>query len=206
MRRVATVIATGLLLSSGSALAKDYGDAGTIELGGNVFFESTSTKLEDDDNNFKTDESGTDITLAPDVFYYLMPGLPIIGGIELGMENQKDNEDDSTSATTGFGVGVGTGYFVKVGAARLGPAAQLRFSQETTKTDDGAGVETETTLSGPGVRLGALAKLPIGSGGVITAGLFMNYDTLKEKVKDVDGETDVTSMSFGTTVGVSVWF
>ena len=205
MKRASAILMAGALLASGSTNAKDYGDAGTIELGGNLSFVSASSKTEDKDINFKTDNSSTDVSLEPEISYFLIGGLPLFVGLDVGMNSSKDNEADTTEDTTGFGLNLGTGYLLKIGKARLGPAISLGFSQETTKVDDGTN-ETERTRSGPGVTVAGLAKLPIGSGGVITAGLFVENKMHTEKIKDVDGEADITTLSFGTSIGVSVFF
>jgi len=206
MKRASTILMAGALLASGSAYAKDYGDSGTIELGGNLQFVSSSSKTEDKDINFKTDNSSTDITLEPEVSFFLLGGLPLFVGLELGMNSSKDNEAETSQDTTKFGLNLGTGYLVKIGKARIGPAVALGFSQETRKSDNGPGADSEVTRSGPGVTIAGLAKLPIGSGGVITAGLFVENQMLTEKIKDVDNEADVTTLSFGTSIGVSVFF
>lgn len=205
MKRSIMLFASGLLLTSGSALAKDYGDAGTIELGGDFVFTSSSAKLEDDDTGFKTDNTGTDLEIAPSAYYYLIDGLPLIVSLELGMSSDTDNESSpkETDTTQGFGLGLGTGYFVKVGKARIGPAISLGFSTETQKSDSD---DSEITRSGPEVTIAGLAKLPIGTGGVITAGLFIENEMQTEKVKDVDGEADVNTLSIGTSIGFSVFF
>lgn len=212
-RNVTAVLVTGALLASGSAFAKDYGDAGTIELGGNLQFLSSTTKLEDDEGvlTSKTDRTATDMQIGPSISYYLAGGLPIIADIGIGMESSKDNEDDSTEDTQTIRFAVGSGYFLKIGAARIGPAALIGYRSETTKTkdDDGAGgtVESETTYTGQELVAGGVAKLPIGGGGVITAALFLQYGMGEEEIKDAPGDpTEVTTVGFGTSIGVSVWF
>lgn len=206
MRRMA-FLAAGLMLTSTTALAKDYGDSGTIEIGGDVSFASTSSKTEDKDVDFKQDSSGTAMEVQPSLYYYLLDGLPLIVSLELTSESSTDNESDpkETDTTTGFGLGLGTGYFLKIGKARIGPAISLGFANETQKSKAGS-AETEVTRSGPEVTIGGLAKLPVGTGGVITAGLFIENEMQTEKVKDVDGEAEVNTLSIGTSVGFSVWF
>ena len=205
MKRI--ILAAGLMLTSTTALAKDYGDSGTIEIGGDVSFASTASKTEDKDVDFKQDTSGTAMELQPSLYYYLLDGLPLIVSLELSSESSTDNESDpkETDTTTGFGIGLGTGYFLKVGKARIGPAISFGFGNET-QTSKAGSAETEVTRSGPEVTIGGLAKLPVGTGGVITAGLFIEQEMQKEKVKDVDGEADVTTTSIGTSVGFSVFF
>lgn len=208
MKRTAAILTAGALLASGSAWAKDYGDAGTIEVGGTASFGSRTTKLTESESSIPgdqdvADETSTTIDISPEVTFYLLPGLALLGSIGIGTDSTDDKAFDNKSTSQSMNVGVGAGYFLPIGKARIGPGARLKYISETQTDDDGTSKE-EATLTGQGVTVAGVAKLPIGGGGVITAALFMDYDMLKA---DSDGaKADVTRTTVGTSVGVSIWF
>jgi hypothetical protein len=208
MKRTAAILTAGALLASGSAWAKDYGDAGTIEIGGNVSFGSSTTKFTETESAIPgdqdtVDETGTAIDVSPEVTFFLLPGLALFGNLGLGMSTTDDKLDDSKTTGQDMRVGVGAGYLLPIGKSRIGPAARLNYISES-ETDDSGGTKTETTLTGQGVTVAGVAKLPIGGGGVITAALFVDYAML---AADADGaKADVTRTTIGTSVGVSIWF
>lgn len=208
MKRTAAILTAGALLASGSALAKDYGDAGTIEVGGTVGFGSSTTKMHETESAVPgdqdtVDESSTTIDLSPEVTFYLLPGLALLGSIGIGMDSTDDKLDDSKNSSQDMRIGVGAGYLLPIGKSRIGPAARLNYISGTDTDDDGT-TKTETKVTGQGVTVAGVAKLPIGGGGVITAALFMDYDMLKS---DTEGsKADVTRTTIGTSVGVSIWF
>ena len=208
MKKVAAMVVAGTLMASGSAMAKDYGDAGTIELGGTVAFGSSTTKMTESESAIPgdqdtVDESATEIAIQPELTFYLLPGLALLGSVGVGMESFDNKLDDSKQTTQTLNVGVGAGYFLPIGKSRIGPGVRLKYISETDKFDDGTD-ETESTLAGQGVTVAGIVKLPIGGGGVITGSLYVDYDMLKA---DDDGaKADVTRTTIGTAVGVSVWF
>ena len=205
MKRLASVLAAATLLASGSAHAKDYGDAGVIEIGGSVGFSNTTTTMTDDDSDEDVvDETSTGISISPDIYYYLAPGLPLVASLSLGMDSTKDEIFEETTNDTDVEAAIGAGYLVPVGKARIGPLAQAKFISRSSKSDSDEFGDSESTQSGPGVRLAGVAKMPVESGGVITAGLFVDYNMLAYESEGY--ESDITEMNIGVAVGFGVWF
>ena len=205
MKRLTAILIVGAVFASASAWAKEYGDAGTIEVGGTVAFGSRTTKLTDKDTDEDAvDESSTTIDVSPEVSYFVMPGVAVLGRIGIGMTDTDDKLFDEKSSSQDMEIGVGGAYLLNLGKARVGPGLLVRYISETEAFEDDTG-EDETTLTGQGVTAGGLLKLPIGGGGVITAALFLDYDMLQAEFEG-GGEADVTRMTFGTTVGASIWF
>lgn len=204
MKRLTTVVALTTMLCSGSAWAKEYGDAGTIDITGNVRFAQTTTKMTETETDADTeDNSSTDIELMPEVAFFLLPGVAILGSLELSQDSFKDNLDDSSSTSQDMAVRVGGAYLLSVGTARIGPALRVGYITTNTKEEFG-GDDSEAKTSGPTVQLGGLMKLPIGSGGVVTAALTAEQEML---TFDFDGnEGDQTNTTLGLSLGVGIYF
>lgn len=174
MKMKTTLLSTALvLLGATSAQAKEYGDPGTISVTGAVDFNNTTRDL-DNGGTTKT----TRVQVRPEIGFYLMEHLELIGGLELESESEDDEGDKTT--TTGFGVNVGGGYFFEAGRVHLGPVLLLGYGTETEKSDAD---DLETTTSGPGASLQLQLKTVVGGGGLITLGLGYDYDQLDLELK-----------------------
>lgn len=199
--RLMAAVAIATLAAPASVHAKEYGKAGTIELGGSFSAGTSTVELEDDAGD-KTKTTNSGLSIGPDVGFFLLPGIELIGALRLGYEIEDD--DTVTDTTSSLGLGVGGGILLPVGRARIGPQMLLTYTSQTqTSKDTSDDTETEVTFVGPGVRLQGVAKLPIGEGGIITAGLYMEYFEL-----EIGGDADDTQThtEFGTAVGFSVYF
>lgn len=174
MNMKTTLVSTALLLfGATSAHAKEYGDPGTVSITGVVDFNDTTRDL-DDGGTTKT----TRIEVRPEIGFYLMEHLEVIGGLELESETEDDEGDKTTK--TGFGVNVGAGYFFEAGRTHLGPVVLLGYGTETEKDDAD---DLETTTSGPGASVQLQLKTVVGGGGLITLGLGYDYDQLDLELK-----------------------
>lgn len=185
------------LLAAAPASARDYGEAGTIELGGGLSIGNTT---QDFDNGGK--DTRTDITISPEVGYFVMDGLIVLGTLGLGMSSV-DYEGDEKDESTDISVGAGAGYLLPVGIARIGPAARVRYIMDEFKSTSG-GTTSTTDVTGMGFDIAGVAKLPVGSGGVITASLFYSMENLTAKSGGAEGDLDRTAI--GTSVGFSIFF
>src|SRR5438445_8615815 len=111
---VLTCIAMSAAAAPGgpSAVERQYGDPGVIEIGGTVGFSSSADK-----------QAGAGITLhdsalqfSPQIGYFLSDGLEVEGllNYQSGKSSYGGNPGSITHSL--LGVGVGGGYFFKVGA------------------------------------------------------------------------------------------
>ena len=205
MKRLTTILMTGALLGSGTAWAKDYGDSGTIDLSGNFGFTQRTVKMTETETDADSlDDTNTDIEIQPEVAFFLLPGLAILGSASVSQSTLKDNLEDDTSSDQRISIQAGGGYLLGVGTARLGPFLKVGFIQGSSKSDFG-GTDAEDTYSGPSVQLGGAMKLPVGSGGVITAALMLEQNMLKYEYEG-GVEADVTETGVIMSLGVGVWF
>lgn len=208
MRSLATVaafaLAAGFAANAQAAPAMhgaEYGDPGVIELGGTLAFQNTNTDFK---SNGK--QSETLAVLAPQVGYFLSPGIQLIGQLTVGSESIKPKGGDATTATL-LGLGVGGAYFVKAGTVMVGPELLLQYQDLAVKFPLG-GSSINVTQTGPGGELALVAKMPVGGGGIITAGADYQYLSLSQDAKSggVKQSDSGTEGAFGTFVGFSVYF
>jgi hypothetical protein len=147
--------------------------------------------------------------LAPQIGYFLSPGIQIVGQLTVGSDAVKPKGGSTTSFTL-LGVGVGGAYFVKAGTVMVGPEVLLQYQDLSGKLPDpfGTGSDLTITQSGPGGELALVAKMPLGGGGVITAGADYQYLSLSQDAKlgGVKQSDSGTAGNFGTFVGFSVYF
>jgi hypothetical protein len=191
MKRV--ILAAAILALPTAAHAKDYADAGTVEVGGTFGFSSDST---DFDKGGK--DTQTDMTISPSIGYFVIPGLE--ANIGVNIDNSTDKPDGGTKTTdTTFTPNLGAAYFVGAGPVKVGPAIQLDIINESHK--DGG---TTVKRTGTGIGAGLLAKAPVSAGGVITAGLVFSQDSVTDKSGGASDKGKITT--FGTIVGFSVFF
>lgn len=188
--RIPMLIAAATLLCSSTAFAqtKQYGRAGTFEIAGTF---STSSTTSDYDDSGKTDRSET--TIVPHFGFFLMDSVEILTDIRIS--NSETNDIKGSE----FGVGAGAGYFLGVGAIRVGP--QLLFRYYSSSFGEGQGKFTE---SGPGATIGLAAKVPIGSGGLLLSGL--NYDYIQTSRKQGSAKEDGSVSGYAVNVGFGIYF
>lgn len=185
------------------ASAADYGTPGQIEAGGffGIASQTATTKPEGGD---ETKDSLTVIQLDPTVGYFISDGLELLGTLHLTNASLKFDGADDPVTLTQIGLGAGAGYFVNMGFARVGPQVLLRFGTDTTDF----GSDTSLSDQRLGAQVGAFAKLPVGGGGVLAAGLVFDYDTVGRKIEfgALDSESEGTETEFGARVGYLVFF
>ena len=203
-----TATVAALLLVTGSASAKEYGKVGTIELGGTFAGGSTTSDFDEGDVLAESKETQTDIQIRPGIGFFLVPGIALVGELGLETRSLKVDGSDRIDNTQDISLAVGGALLLPVGKARIGPQLMLAYTSNTSKVDDGAGNETTQTYTGPGVRIAGVAKMPVGEGGVITAGLFAEYDTLAGKFEQggIEADSERIDTGFGTLVGFSIYF
>ena len=201
MTNVRKIIVAALFLLPSSAFAHEYGTPGTIELGGFFAATSQSDKIK---NGSKTDITIFQVT--PEVGYYVSEGLVLIGQLPLEAGNLKDDQGSKASITQ-FGVGVGGGYFMHAGIAHVGPTLVAHYKSNSFKFDLGGG-STTVAENSPGAEIGLRANVPVGQGGLITAGLLFDYDSIDQKISGggFSQKASGSGTSFGTAVGVLIFF
>ena len=197
MRKILAVAA--VLSIPSMAQAADYGKAGVIEVGGEVRIQSNSVAVKPDGGEEAT-TSIMEVTLAPEVGYFLMDQLELLGRLAISTSSSKPDGGDATT-TNGFGLGVGAAYMLPMGGIHVGPRALLGFSSTTS------GVEKDTlTYSGPEIRIGGVAKVPFGGGGALGAGLDITYAPQSVSgagaFKDAKGSATTTGFGLGTSFSV----
>lgn len=184
----------------------EYGSAGQLEAGGSFAIASIRTELDD----AGAERSATAIILSPIVGYYVAPGFELIG--QLGVASVTGTENDGAGneadvTLTSISLAAGAGYFLPIGGARVGPQLLLRFANETIGFEFGGG-EIEITSQNVGAEAGVFAKVPVGGGGVITAGIAAQFANLTQEVEfgGVSGDADGTGFGLQTSVGFLVFF
>lgn len=200
MRKFPILAVTAILGFPAFSFAADYGTAGVIEVGGSVAIQSDSTAVKPKGGE-ETTTSTTAITLAPEVGYFLMDKLELLG--RLTFSSVSEDDETTKSADSEFGLGVGAAYMLPMGGIHVGPRGTLGFSSRTS------GVEDDTlTVSGPEIMIGGVAKVPFGGGGALGAGLDITYAPQSLSgagiYKDVEG--DATTTGFGLSTSFTVFW
>ena len=192
-----------ILATPAIASAENYGSPGQIEAGGFFGIASQTITTEPEGGEEATD-TVTVIQMDPTVGYYVADGLEVLGTLTLTNASIKfDGADDPVTLNV-IGLGAGAGYFVDLGAARIGPQVVVRY---LTGTFDFGG-DLKQTDQFIGAQAGAFAKLPIGGGGVLAAGLVFDYDMMTRKFElgSAEAEAEGTETQFGARVGYFVFF
>lgn len=197
MRKILAVMA--VLAVPAVSQAADYGKAGVIEVGGAIAIQSDSIAVKP-----KGGEEGTTkvmtMSIAPEVGYFLMDQLELLGRLSLENSSSEPEGGDKTT-TSGFGLGVGAAYMLPMGGIHVGPRGTLGFSTESSGVDS-----DKLTYSGPEIRIGGVAKVPFGGGGALGAGLDITYapQSLSGSgiYKDVEGDATLTGFGLSTSFTV----
>ena len=191
--RISYAVAMATLLFSPSALAqvKLYGQAGTFEVAGNFSFGSQTSDYDDAGK-----QTTAFTTISPSGGFFLMDAVQILGDVRV-TNATTEFEGGGERTSQELSIGVGAGYFIGIGAIRVGPQMLLRYYSLTI--EQGSAEQSDT---GPGVSIGAALKVPIGSGGLVIAGL--NYDYLTTSRKEPKDEGTVSG--YATTVGFGIYF
>lgn len=180
------------LLATRDAQAGDYGDFGTIEIGGS--FSAASTTADFGDTGGKTTTLAG--TLQPFAGLFVLPACQVFATAEIGYSQVTPDGGDSITSQV-MGGGIGGALLLGFGRARVGPALSVRYVQETLTPE---GEEAIHVRSGPGAEAAAMAKLQIGGGGIVTVSVFASHDILED-------ETDNFSRTaIGTRGAFSIFF
>ena len=207
MRTMVVASLVAALAFPAAAAAREYGDAGTIDVTGGLEIGSTSTTLEEKDTETEIEDTNTIVGITPSVIWYPIDGLGVLGSISMDSNSDTrkvEGNDETTNSTTSFELGVGAGYLFKVGKVRMGPALTLKIANQSTTSDDGTD-ETTEKASGAGFELAAVIKLPVGTGGVVTTGLFLESLALTTEPED-GPEDELSKVSLGMFFGVGIYF
>ena len=192
------------------ASAEDYAKPGQLEAGG-VFGIQNNTETRKPDGGDEVDTTTTSIQIEPQVGYFITDGLELIGALQVINQSSKVEDGDPESLTV-IGLGAGAGYFLNLGIARIGPQAILRFASADATFQVPLIGEVDLTEQRMGAQVGAFAKVPIGGGGVISAGLAIDYDNVARAFDastippGEELEPTGTSQTIGIRVGYFVFF
>lgn len=198
MRKFSILAVMAVLAVPAMSQAADYGKAGVIEVGGEVAIrnDSTATKPK---GGTETTSTTTSITLAPEVGYFLMDQLELLG--RLAITSSSTDNEGAKSSSSGFGLGVGAAYMLPMGGIHVGPRGTLGFRSDTIGDDD-----AKITYSGPEIRIGGVAKVPFGGGGALGAGLDITYIpgsfSGSGDAKGFEGDATLTGFGIGTSFSV----
>lgn len=193
MNRILPAAMLVLVLSAGSAHAREYGKFGTVEIGGSFNAAQTTADY--------GDEGGTTTTLGgtvqPFAGLFVLPGVQVFANAELGYANVKAEGDQDGSTSQTMAGGVGGAVLIGIGRARLGPSLGIRYVEETFTPEGG---EKANVRVGPGAELAGVAKLQVGGGGIITVAVFAAHDLLEDEADSF------TRTTVGTRGGFSIYF
>lgn len=202
MRKILVPMVAAALAFPAVASAKDYATAGVIEVGGRVAFESRTTTTEIDAPGVDPIEaSSTILELSPEVTYFLMDQLGLVGALVFQSDSTTVDDGDPVTATA-TGLQVGANYLFPVSSLHVGPELRLGFL--SMGTDDGTNSET---TAGPAISVGGVAKVPFGGGGVLGVGLGLDMH-MGTVSADPDPGVDITrnTTSFGLNTSFTVFW
>lgn len=197
-----SILAVAAALGFPAMASADYATTGVIEVGGEVAMQNDSRATKPKGGTEQTTKTTT-ITLAPEVGYFLMDQLELLG--RLAITSSSSDTEGAKSSSSGFGLGVGAAYMLPVSTIYVGPRGMLGYSSATS------GSEGDTiTFSGPEIRIGGVAKVLFakGPGGILGAGLDITYapQTLSGAGAFKDAEGDSTLTGFGISTSFSVYW
>lgn len=197
MRKFSILAVAAVLGFPAMAFAGDYGTTGVIEVGGEVSLQNNSTATKPKGGSEST-SSGTSIRIAPEVGYFMMDQLELIGALRIS--SASTGGDGPKSSATGFGLGLGAAYLLPMGGIHVGPRATLGFGSDSVSSGEGAG-KVKYSTAGPEINIGGVAKVPFGTGGILGAGLNITYAP-KSISGDFKGSSTTTGFGLGTSFSV----
>lgn len=204
MHKIPVLMVAAALAFPAVASAKDYATAGVIEVGGAIGFSSTAVTQDVDAPGAEaTTTTTTSIELSPEVTYFLMDQLGLVGALVIDM-NSTDFDGDATASTNTIGLQVGAQYLFPVSNLHVGPDVRLGFMNIASSNDFG-GSDSSSTTSGPAISIGGVAKVPFGGGGVLGVGLGLDMlmgSTTTDPDAGVDISTTVTDIGLSTSFTV----
>lgn len=210
MKRLLIAAALALPAIPAIASAEDYASPGQLEAGG-LFGIQSQTETRKPDGGDEFDTVTTSIQIQPQVGYFITNGLELIGALQVQTFSEKVDDGDPTTFTA-IGLGAGAGYFVNLGVARVGPQMIVRIVNLSAKVQSATIGEIDFTDQRIGAQVGAFAKVPVGGGGVISAGLALDYDNVAQTF-DADIippgeelEPTGTAQTIGVRFGYFVYF
>lgn len=201
LRFALAALAATSVLTSPPVSAREYGEAGTVEIGGALSIGNNRTNLDDSGTT-----TATAVVLAPSIGYFVADGLSLIGTVSISTSSA--DYEGGEDSSTGIGVGAGGGYFFPAGAARLGPVALLRYGSNSLSQQADGGGDLSLETSGTGFEVGMQVKVPVGGGGVFTGGLGMQFANVDAEVEfnGMTGSDSGTATAIGTSLGFTVFF
>lgn len=179
------------------AYAREFATPGVLEVGG-TFGLSNGSTTEKPKGGSSTTTKSSDLSVRPQFGFFAAKRVEILGGLVLGSRSIDDESSKFTSST--IGIRAGAGYLVSMGVAHIGP--QLQLGYDSTQGKDGS---TKSTLAGPVVDVGFVAKVPFAAGGIFQVGLGANMAPQKYKIGSNDA-VDYTTTSYGISTGFSAYF
>ena len=204
MKNIIIVSALTLLVPA-VAGAEEYAKPGQIEAGGFFAVASQTIKTKvDAPGAEETSDTLTAILIEPTIGYFVADGLEVIGQLIVRNVSYKFDGADDPFVFTDIGLGAGAGYFLNLGVARIGPQGIVRFVNDSFTAGD-----FKNTGTSMGAQVGAFAKVPINSGGVLSAGLVYDYLQVTRSVDDGAGfeyDEEGTDTAIGARVGFLVYF
>lgn len=192
-----SILAVAAVLGFPAMAFADYGTEGGIEVGGEVSLQNTSTATKPKGGSEST-STETSIRLVPEVGYFLMQHVELIGALRIS--SSSTGGDGAKSSASGFGLGVGAAYFIPLGGIHVGPRATIGFGSDSVSSGSGA-TKFKYSAAGPEINLGGVAKVPFGTGGILGAGLNITY-AQKSISGDFKGSQTVTGFGLGTSFSV----
>ena len=173
---------TVIAVSNPKLYAQDYAKQGTWEVGGNVFYTSTTSV-----NNGETSDNSLGIFSLDVPFYYF-----VIDGLELGIIPSYQNLSSGGSSASIFNILFGTAYNIETSSSAY-PFFEGRVGYNTTSNGD--------TRSGIVWALIGGVKVQVGGNALISIGINYTQSTLNKENQDEgrDG-TNVIGGQAGFTV------
>jgi hypothetical protein len=201
--RIRILLLTAALCSFAlSAHAKQFGDSGTIEIGGSFSFQNGTTKIEPEQGD-AIEYDTQEMRVAPTVGFFF--GKKIEGVARLSLVNVSSDASGTKSSGSGAGVDAGFAYLINIGAMRAGPQLLVGYSTSSSKSDL---ADSEYSEAGPGAEIGAVLKVPFGAGAVLGAGVGFRYDmsTYENDVGGTVSKGEATSTDLAVSASFGVFF
>ena len=189
----AGILSMPVLAHAAGGGVTDYGQPGTIEVGGTVSFSSGSTTIKPKGGGSSQTDTTTTIFFGPTGGYFLTDSVELLGDIVYGSSSDKISGGGGTTSSSVIALRVGGGYYFAAGDSgmKVGPDLKIGFASVSDDFGGGNKADAAGLVALPGVTF----KAPMGKdkGAVLSAGLHYDYESLSGKDKSAGGSVDVTN-------------
>lgn len=191
MKRFVYFFIAAFLFSFITISAQDFSTKGTIELGGNVGFSSTTYVS----NGQSSTNSLTNFSIDPYVGYF------VINNLELGLVPSFSTSKYGDQSSTSFSVYFAPAWNFDL-KSTLFPFVEGRIGYNTSSYDDGNSFTTDPSSSGLAWGFRGGVKAQVGSNALVNIAL--SYDQITMNPENWSGDRNGANV-FGVSAGFTVF-